>query len=88
MDNNYGLIRIFRNDVIEFHYFCYENNNYTNKQYPICFSAGCNDINYLFYILSLSFQFNVLSTQHKLYFGKEILKAKISVILRQYYIQE
>nr|YP_009398647.1 hypothetical protein [Kuetzingia canaliculata]ARW67833.1 hypothetical protein [Kuetzingia canaliculata] len=86
MDTNYGLIRINTQNELEIHFFKYF--DFSSKQYPICFRANAYNLNYLFYLLSLYKKFNTLSTQHKLYFGKEILKSQITIKLNQKYIQE
>lgn len=89
MDKSYGLIRIYNKKIIEFYYLrctIFYNCNCKVYSYPICFTSS--SINLMFSILSLHSHFNLLSTQHKLYLGKELCKAEISTKINQYYIQE
>nr|YP_009392226.1 hypothetical protein [Osmundaria fimbriata]ARW60788.1 hypothetical protein [Osmundaria fimbriata] len=86
MYNSYVVIRIFEDRVIELHYF--KKNSLLNIQYPICFVVDVEKINILFDILSVYNDLNVLSTKHKLYLGKEIFRAYISIKLSQQYVQE
>nr|YP_009398420.1 hypothetical protein [Lophocladia kuetzingii]ARW67606.1 hypothetical protein [Lophocladia kuetzingii] len=84
MDNSYVLIRIHDIKIIELYYFHYSK----FSQYPICFTVAINQLDYMFYLLSLYETFNFVSTKHKLYIGKELFKAIISNSFNQLYIQD
>nr|YP_009392649.1 hypothetical protein [Bostrychia tenella]ARW61211.1 hypothetical protein [Bostrychia tenella] len=87
MDTSYVLIRVYNQETIEVYYFkCNTYCNRTLYKYPICFTA--NNIHCMFILISLHNEFIFLSTQHKLYLGKELYKAEISIQLNQQYIQE
>nr|YP_009398219.1 hypothetical protein [Thaumatella adunca]ARW67405.1 hypothetical protein [Thaumatella adunca] len=88
MDNNYSLIRILNQEMIE---LCCFNNNYSCNciyHYPICFTVHFSSVYRMFVLLSIFSGTDLLSTQHKLYLGKEIFKAHLSIKLEQNYIQE
>nr|YP_009399679.1 hypothetical protein [Digenea simplex]ARW69498.1 hypothetical protein [Digenea simplex] len=88
MNDNYCLIRTYTSKIIEFRYYFINNFMNNEYRYPICFTISFINLNQLFYILSLCSVFDNLSTRHKLYIGKELFKASISVNLKQHYIQE
>nr|YP_009397405.1 hypothetical protein [Dasyclonium flaccidum]ARW66591.1 hypothetical protein [Dasyclonium flaccidum] len=88
MDKEYFLIRLDNKKKIELYYF----NNYINNIkllnsfiYPICFTASNSYL--MFNLISLHTSLNILSTQHKLYLGREICKAEIAIEINQQYIQ-
>nr|YP_009397611.1 hypothetical protein [Dipterosiphonia australica]ARW66797.1 hypothetical protein [Dipterosiphonia australica] len=87
MDDIYMKIRIFNNQIIEVDYFKSINYSHSIFNYPMCFIAEYSNINELFFLLSIFIGFQGLSSQHKMYLGKEILKAHISIKLKQMYIQ-
>nr|YP_009395138.1 hypothetical protein [Bryothamnion seaforthii]ARW63906.1 hypothetical protein [Bryothamnion seaforthii] len=87
MDNSYSLIRIYKDKVIEFRCYCFCESIKSKYSYPICFTTRFNNLESIFYTLSLCTFFNLLSTKHKLYVGKELCKAEISIKLNQKYIQ-
>nr|YP_009393486.1 hypothetical protein [Bostrychia simpliciuscula]ARW62048.1 hypothetical protein [Bostrychia simpliciuscula] len=87
MDTSYILIRIHNKKTIELHYFiCSLYYNSIIYSYPICFTANSSYV--MFILLSLHKSFHFLTTEHKLYLGKELYKAEISIQLNQKYIQE
>lgn len=87
MDTAYILIRVCSKKTIELHYFkCSVYYNDTINRYPICFTS--DSIYLMFFLVSLHKEFSFLSTQHKLYLGKELYKAEISIQLNQQYIQQ
>lgn len=89
MDTSYVLVNICNKKTIELRYFNFKFNIYYNciiYRYPICFTAYNAHI--MFSLMSLYKDLNFLSTQHKLYLGKELYKAEISIKLNQIYIQE
>nr|YP_009398869.1 hypothetical protein [Cliftonaea pectinata]ARW68135.1 hypothetical protein [Cliftonaea pectinata] len=86
MDRNYFIICASSKNLIELHYFKYDITKILRScRYPTCFTANSSSI--IFYLMSLHSSCNVLSTQHKLYLGKEIFKLEISIKLNQLYIQ-
>nr|YP_010850991.1 hypothetical protein QQP86_pgp135 [Aphanocladia stichidiosa]WGH14037.1 hypothetical protein [Aphanocladia stichidiosa] len=87
IDNSYVMIRILNQEKVEIYCFNQINNNKTIYTYPICFVTYCVDIDRLFILLSMSIIIQHLCTSHKLYLGKEILKANICTSLKQLYIQ-
>lgn len=88
MDNSYALIRICNKKTIQVYYFLYSlYYNPTICKYPICFTA--NNSYLMFMLLSVHKTFcSLTTTNHKLYLGKELYKAEISIQLNQEYVQE
>nr|YP_010851189.1 hypothetical protein QQP87_pgp135 [Aphanocladia delicatula]WGH14234.1 hypothetical protein [Aphanocladia delicatula] len=87
IDNSYVIIRVINQEKIEVYYCDQMNDNKKIYNYPICFITDCNHINQMFVLLSIFVNIQKLSTHHKLYLGKEILSANISINLKQVYIQ-
>nr|YP_009397815.1 hypothetical protein [Sonderella linearis]ARW67001.1 hypothetical protein [Sonderella linearis] len=87
MDQNYNIICIGQNKFIELYYFnfntCYDTEIIL---YPVCFSAANTYL--LFNLISLYNKFNIISTNHKLYLGKELFKAEVAIKINQIYIQD
>nr|YP_009397198.1 hypothetical protein [Thuretia quercifolia]ARW66384.1 hypothetical protein [Thuretia quercifolia] len=54
--------------------------------YPVCFTGYSIDL--ILYLFSLHPFINLLSVQHALYIGKELLKAEMACFSQQLYIQE
>lgn len=88
MDNNFFTVRVLRQTIIEIYF--YNKNNFlkVNKCYPICFVFYLGNFSQITYLLSLCDEISYCSTIHKLYLGKEIFKAQISIQLNQYYVQD
>nr|ARW69288.1 hypothetical protein [Polysiphonia sp.] len=87
MDKAYFKILIVNQKIIDIYYF---SGNYAQGytyHYPICFRVQISQYDYIFMLLSKFSAIKKLSTQHKLYLGEEICKVKISLSLRQTYIQ-
>nr|ARW68669.1 hypothetical protein [Palisada sp.] len=87
MDESYLIVRINNKKNIELHCFFFNNVKF-RYNYPTCFTIYFEQLNDCFYLLSLCYCFNILSTPHKLYVGMEIFKAYLAVKLSQSYIQE
>nr|YP_009396369.1 hypothetical protein [Polysiphonia scopulorum]ARW65555.1 hypothetical protein [Polysiphonia scopulorum] len=87
MNSSYILIKVSNNEKIEVYYFNNGNRFSSIYNYPVCFFTYFKNIDQLFVVLSLFNGVNVLSTQHKLYLGKEIHKAQLSILMQQIYIQ-
>lgn len=88
MDDTYIIVRVYNKKIVEIYYYDKSNQICSRKNYPVCFKVNLNSLSYIFMLLSLSSIFNSLSTQHKLYLGKEIFKAYVSANLNQVYIQD
>nr|YP_009394305.1 hypothetical protein [Leptosiphonia brodiei]ARW62867.1 hypothetical protein [Leptosiphonia brodiei] len=88
MDNNFFIVRVFQQTIIEIYF--YNNNNLlkVDQCYPICFVFYLGDFSQITYLLSLCDEIFHCSTIHKFYLGKEIFKAQISIQLNQCYIQD
>nr|YP_009392021.1 hypothetical protein [Periphykon beckeri]ARW60369.1 hypothetical protein [Periphykon beckeri] len=87
MDKSYILINILTCNKIEVRYFnnvCQEDNTY---KYPTCFITYSSYINELLMLVSIYVNIQELSTYHKLYLGREIIKAGFCVNLQQIYLQ-
>nr|YP_009393277.1 hypothetical protein [Symphyocladiella dendroidea]ARW61839.1 hypothetical protein [Symphyocladiella dendroidea] len=85
MDNSHVIVRIFNQEKIEVYYF-HGISHYTYN-YPVCFTVFFSSINQMFTLLSIFVNIQHLCTYHKLYIGKEVFKANLSINLQQLYIQ-
>nr|YP_009399273.1 hypothetical protein [Kapraunia schneideri]ARW68879.1 hypothetical protein [Kapraunia schneideri] len=90
MDNTYFSLRIVRDHNIEIYLYChnYQNSLFIHKYYPICFIFNTDDFNKIVSLLSICLYFIYCSSNHKLYLGKEIYKALITIKINQPYIQD
>nr|YP_010851585.1 hypothetical protein QQP89_pgp135 [Echinothamnion hystrix]WGH14632.1 hypothetical protein [Echinothamnion hystrix] len=87
IDNSYFIIRILNQKKVEIYCFNKNDNNEYLYTYPVCFVTHFIDINRMFILLSMFIHIQQLCTYHKLYLGKEILRANICINLEQLYIQ-
>nr|WGH13838.1 hypothetical protein [Lophurella pseudocorticata] len=87
IDNSYVIIRVLNKEKVEIYFFNQSDNNKNIYTYPVCFVTYFIDINRMFTLLSMFINIQKLCTSHKLYLGKEILKANICINLKQLYIQ-
>nr|YP_010851386.1 hypothetical protein QQP88_pgp136 [Echinothamnion hookeri]WGH14433.1 hypothetical protein [Echinothamnion hookeri] len=86
-DNSYLIIRILNQKKVEIYCFNQTNSTENIYTYPVCFVTHFIDINRMFILLSMFINIQELCTYHKLYLGKEILRANICINLEQLYIQ-
>ncbi len=86
-DNNYFLIKTLQQNYIELRYFYNNVNTYNLYNYPVCFIIKYSNLDKISVLLSAFFFTDLCSTEHKIYLGKELYKAKISILLNQLYIQ-
>lgn len=91
MDSFYCLVRIPLNEKISL--YCIYNNDTLNLRvktyslsYPICFTAESSEK--IILLLSRHSIFTLFSINHALYLGKELYKAELSLLLKQYYLQD
>nr|YP_010850397.1 hypothetical protein QQP83_pgp135 [Lophurella caespitosa]WGH13246.1 hypothetical protein [Lophurella caespitosa] len=87
LDNSHVKIRILNQEKVEVYCFNQNDNKENIYTYPVCFVIYFIDINRMFILLSMFVNVQQLCTSHKLYLGKEILRANICVNLEQLYIQ-
>nr|YP_009396572.1 hypothetical protein [Vertebrata australis]ARW65758.1 hypothetical protein [Vertebrata australis] len=87
MDNNYFIISTTSKTVITIYY--YEHTNLTKKKifYPVCFLVPLYNFDIIILLLVRYIKICNCSTEHKIYLGREIFKAQISLNLCQKYIQ-
>nr|YP_009399888.1 hypothetical protein [Tolypiocladia glomerulata]ARW69707.1 hypothetical protein [Tolypiocladia glomerulata] len=88
MDNGYFTLRIVNNNFIEVYYFFRIHNYSGNFAYPICFFINTKNFTAIILLFSLSIRFSKSSTENKMYLGKEIFKALITLKLKQRYVQD
>nr|WGH12850.1 hypothetical protein [Echinothamnion sp.] len=87
IDNNFVKICLHNQEKIEVYYFRQICDNVNIYRYPICFTSYFNDTDQIFILLSIFIGIQQFCTYHKLYLGKEILRANICNKLQQLYIQ-
>lgn len=87
IDNNYFTIKIVEQHYLEVRYFYYDLYEYKLQNYPVCFIIKFSNLDKIYSLLSVFIFTRLCSTQHKMYLGKELYKAKICILLNQPYVQ-
>nr|YP_009392853.1 hypothetical protein [Caloglossa intermedia]ARW61415.1 hypothetical protein [Caloglossa intermedia] len=85
MDNTYFLIRVVAIKKIDLYFIKRSTFLSYIYNYPICFTASNTDI--LIFLLKKHNLVNLLSSEHSIYLGKELLKIDICLFSGQKYIQ-